>query len=581
MQPAWNRLLRVLFAVYAGLTALHVGWVMAHEPFAFDAWNIASDTGAKPFSLSRFIHYWGYEYTHSNPRVGQAFTYLAYKLTWFAVVATPVAFVALTLAVFVLGTGRWPRRGRDTALWALAIGSCWFALPQLGKTMFCRAYGANYVYGAAIQLWFLVPLRLRVRATPLRIALIAVAGVVAGLCNEHTGPVLCLGLVLWAWRSRERLAIAGAVGAIVGFAAIFFAPGQGERYEGLAQQTSLVGRLLQRAVIGNLEILRDGLLAAAPLLAVIVIAMIVGRERPKHALRLVGGALVVGTLVTMTIFVSPKLGSRFFIAPTALLLAAFIAVADEVLVTPRQLAPFVAFAVIASIYAAARSVPLYGRVARQSAARLAALEAAGPGTVFTADAFEQVDDSWWFLGDDFRDIKKRRMIIDYFDLKGLVFRAYDAEAPLGVSDVRLVPHVGAGCLPRFELDGYRALDVATVHQATLDAIARLDTPVDHLDLTVDFAGTPPVFPAPLLLSRWTPTHFEHYAGAIRRESRTSRAVEVPKDLDGADLYIFHIDGKLVRLDASHRFKPWGNGIYWAIACQRDACFVFAATRLGR
>ena len=83
------------------------------------------------------------------------------------------------------------------------------------------------------------------------------------------------------------------------------------------------------------------------------------------------------------------------------------------------------------------------------------------------------------------------------------------------------------------------------------------------------------------MSRWTPAHFEHYAGAIRRESRTIRAVDVPKDLDGADLYIFHIAGKLVRLDASHRFTPWGNGIYWAIACRRDACFVFAATRLGR
>ena len=106
----------------------------------------------------------------------------------------------------------------------------------VGKTMFCRAYGANYVYGAAIQLWFLVPLRLRVRATPARIALFGIAGVVAGLCNEHTGPVLCLGLALWAWRSRDRLAIAGAAGAIVGFAAIFFAPGQGERYEGLAQR---------------------------------------------------------------------------------------------------------------------------------------------------------------------------------------------------------------------------------------------------------------------------------------------------------------------------------------------------------
>jgi hypothetical protein len=228
---------------------------------------------------------------------------------------------------------------------------------------------------------------------------------------------------------------------------------------------------------------------------------------------------------------------------------------------------------------------MYARLHDQSDARMAALEASKPGTVFTAEAFEQVDDSWWFLGDDFRDILKRRMVRDYFDLAGVVFRAYDAEAPLAVSDVRLVPETGAGCLPRFELDGYRALDVDSLHKATLDAIARLPEtpkPIDHLDLEVEFAGERPELPRPhLYLSRWTPEHFEHYAGTIKRESRTTRAVDVPKELADAELYIFHIAGKLQKLDASHRFTPWGNGIYWALACRSDACFVFAATRLGR
>ena len=227
-------------------------------------------------------------------------------------------------------------------------------------------------------------------------------------------------------------------------------------------------------------------------------------------------------------------------------------------------------------------MPMYARLHAQSDARLAALEASKPGTVFTAEAFEQVDDSWWFLGDDFRDIRKRRMVRDYFDLSGVVFRAYDPEAPLAVSDVRLVADAGTGCLPHFELDGYRALDVESLHKATLDAIARLPEPVERLDLSVEFAGARPELPRPhLYLSRWTPEHFEHYAGAIRRESRTRRIVDVPKDLADADLYVFHIAGKLVRLDASHRFTPWGNGIYWALACRGDACFVFAVTRLGR
>jgi hypothetical protein len=602
---------RIVFAAYAAATAVHVGFVMAREPFEFDAWNIAVDTGAQPFSLGRFFAYWKYEYTHSNPRIGQAFTYLAYKLSAFAVITTPLAFLALTLAVFVLATTRWPRRNRDLALWAIAIGSCWFALPQIGKTMFCRAYGANYLYGAVLQLWFLVPLRLGVRASPgsslrsargtsppylrhpahfvrsppARLALYALAGVIAGLCNEHTGPALCLFMALYAWRSRDRFVIAGAAGVIAGFAAIFFAPGQGERYEGLAQQVSLVGRLVQRGVIGNLEIFRDGLLAAAPLLGLIAIVCAIAARndvRPRAALNLIGGALIAAIVVTATIFVSPKLGSRFFVAPMALLLAGFVALCDEVLTTPRRLAPFVVLAVAASGYAAARTVPMYARLADQSAARITALEATKPGTVFTAESFEQVDDSWWFLGDDFRDIRKRRMVRDYFALAGVVFRAYDADAPLAVSDVRLVPEAGSGPVARFELDGYRALDIDSIHKATLDAIARLDPPVDHLDLAVEFTGARPELPrAKLYLSRWTPTSFEHYAGAIRRESRTTRVVDVPKEVAEAELYIFHIAGKLEKLDASHRFTPWGTGIYWALACRGDACFVFATAKLGR
>jgi hypothetical protein len=166
-----GRVLRLLFVAYVAATAVHIGLVMAHEPFAFDAWNIAADTHAQPFSLARLFDYGTFEYTHSNPRLGQWFTYLAYKLAYFASIATPLAYLALSLAICVLGLGRWPggrnraaggRRtvNRDLALWAIAVGFVWFAIPRIGMIMFCRAYGANYLYGAAIQLWFVVPLSL-------------------------------------------------------------------------------------------------------------------------------------------------------------------------------------------------------------------------------------------------------------------------------------------------------------------------------------------------------------------------------------------------------------------------------------
>ena len=614
--PAWSRILRALFVAYVTATAVHVGWIMAHEPFSFDAWNLAVDTHAKPITLGRFLDYWQFEYTHSNPRLGQAFTYLSYKLEWFAVIATPLMFVGMSLAVFVLGCARWPswRRGRDLALWAIAIGFIWFSLPQIGKTMFCRSYGANYLYGAVIQLWFLVPLRLAKSASPAKGAAYFVAGVAAGFCNEHTGPALCAFMLGYAWwtqhrtRVRQTFAWAGAAGVVVGFAAIFFAPGQGQRYEGLAQRVTLFGRLLQRGITGNLDIFRDLVLAAAPLLGLLVIVAVIGmgdtvddaaRAARKRALTTIALAMIAGTMVTATIFVSPKLGPRFYLISMALLLAGFVALADAVLVTPRRLAPFVALAVIASIYAATKTVPLFSRLEIESRERLAALEATRPGTTFTAESFEQVDDSWWFLGDDFRDVRKRDLVATYFDLSGVIFRAYDPNAPLGVSDVRLVPTydlVPPSCLDEYgglELGTYRGLDVASIQAAMVAGIAQLRTHLhsarlDRLDLTVEFVGERPALPRPLLLvGRWRPDHVEGWAGAILRKTRaTVRDIALPKDLPkDFEIYIYDVGGEAKRLGTAGgeplQYVPWKTGAYWVLACRPAECFVIAATRQAR
>ncbi len=609
-----GRVLRVLFVAYVVATAVHIGLVMFHEPFAFDAWNIASDTHAEPFSLSRFLEYGVGQYTHSNPRIGQWFTYLAYKLEYFAVIATPLVFVGLALVVTTLGLGRFPRwrRGRDLALYALALGCLWFALPRIGMIMFCRAYGANYLYGAAIQLAFLIPIRLRPDGTGAMRACIPyfLFGVIAGTCNEHTGPTLVLGALGYAaWLHyrggpRPKLALAGAFGVVIGFAMIFFAPGQGERYDGLAAKVSLVGRLLQRGVTSNLDIFGNFMIATVPVLSLIVIVLAIGandpdRDAQRSPLRLLGWTLLAGSLVTATVFVSPKLGPRFYLHSCALLLACFIGMADAVLTTTRRLVPFVLLAVAASVYAGVRTIPLFLRLHEASDERLAALAAARPGSVFTADSYDQVEDSWWFLGDDFRDIKKRELITTYFGLKDVVFRAVDLDAPLGVSDVRLAPRYvlsPASCLDEYggiELGGFRSLDVASLHRAMKLAIERLRERLgtrgrlDQLELAVDFLGEPPPLPrARLLLGRWTPTSFEGYAGSIERGGAgTTRVITLPKELRGTDLeiYIYRVGTEARRLgtarDGTFEYEPWKRGAYWALACKPTECFVIAATRL--
>jgi hypothetical protein len=578
MSPAWSRVLRVLAVVYVTAAVVHVGWVMAHEPFAFDAWNVAMDTKAQPFSIGRFFDYWSYEYTHSNPRIGQAFTYLSYKLEYFAVVATPLAYLAIAVGTFVLGTGRRPRRGRDFALVCIALGFIWFAFPQIGKTLFNRAYGANYVYGAAIQLWFLVALRIgRLRPIPFFFA-----GLVAGLCNEHTGPTLCAFMLAYAWfRHRgDRAVWAGAVGCIIGFAALFFAPGQGERYDGLVQKVGLVGRLLSRGITGNLDIVRSGLLGAAPLLAVVVIVILVGKrdENDRPARNLITLGLIATLTIAISLFVSPKLGPRFFIMPLAVVLAGVVALIDARF-TDRQLIPAVVLAVVATGYAMLHTIQLYKHLDEGSRERLAALRAAPAGSVFTADSFEQVDDSWWSLGDDFRDIRKRQMIASYFGLYDVVYRAFDPEAPLGVTDVRLLPHSEGKCIEgELELGWYKGNDVASIYSAFKRAVDR--SHLVNVELLVKFIGARPRLPREKLV-------VDSYVAQIQRKPRhRERRIVLPASIARADIevFIYQVGGEARRLGTGTEnlvYVPWKTGAYWVLACDIQQCFVVAALRQAR
>ena len=598
----------MLFVAYVAATLVYIAWIMAHEPFSFDAWNVAMDTKAKPFSIGNFFEYWRYEYTHSNPRIGQPMTYLAYKLEYFAVIATPIAYAALTLAITVLGLARWPfRRGKDLALWAVVTGFVWFALPELPKTLFNRAYGANYIYGCAIQLWFLVPLRLTRDgiASPVMCAGYALAGIFAGMCAEHTGPTLALFCVCYAYWTQRRtgtrptLLWSGAAGIIGGFALIFFAPGQGERYEGLAQRASMFGRVINHGLAGNLEILSNLVVAAAPALVLIAILTAASRERPQGALRFVAIALAAATLMALTLFVSPKApGTRFYVASCALLLAAAVALADAALESARSLAPFVTIAVLATAYTGFRTIPLYAHAKRDSDARIAALETSKPGSVFVADAFEQVDESWWFYGDDFRDTKKRELVTNYFGLGGVVFRAYDITAPLGirsasfVASVKSEPPICVDDHGGFALGSYKGFDLPGIFREMTTSVQllreRLGPTVDvrQVDLGVSLGDPDAHLPRPtILVARWQPDHFEGHVGQIVRHGTShTRDVVLPKELRGSDLeiYVYLVGGEAKKLgtgkDATLQYEPWKSGVYWVMACGKDECFVFAATR---
>lgn len=618
--------LRWLFALYIALTVGHLAFVVAHEPFAFDAWNVAMDTGAQPFSFARFFEFWREQYFSSNPRIGQPLTYLAYKLHGVAEVGTPLAFLGLVGAAFVLGLGRWPswRRGSDLALLTIATGSLWFAAPELPAHLFCRAYAANYVWAAAIQLWFVAAIRLHLARVGDEVTVrqqvgLLFFGVLAGLCNEHTGPTLVagvLGAAFWCARRHGRWPrglLAGAAGAALGFLLLFFAPGQGERYDGLAQRASLTGRLLSRGLRQNLDIFDDLLFAAAPLLVLMVLAIVLGEltrggearaetaPARRGALRLVAIALAAAVAMTVTIFVSPKLGTRFYLHSMMLLLAAFLAVLSAFVERPRWWAPFVVVAVLASAYAAGRTIPLYHRLAAASDTRLAELAATAPGAAYTARGWEQVQRSWWFLGDDFRDVKKRELITRYFGLRAVLFRGVDPDAPLWVTDLLLSPRprfAPARCLEDEPTVGFGRVsgrDVPAVQASFREAVTELlhagvGRP-EEIELAVKFTGAPPPLPeGRLLAARWRDGRFDELRARLTREgrSRQRQVVAAPALAQAGpwQMYVMLVGepprllGELPKAPGKApelAFEPWRSGAYWVLACARGECWIVAAT----
>jgi hypothetical protein len=611
------RILKILFVAYVVATAVHLMYVIAHEPFGFDAWNVAVDTGAKPFSFGRFLAFWHQQYTSSNPRIGQPMAYFAYKLGGVTEVGTTIAYFAIVVSGFILGVGRWPSRrsGKDLATLAIGIGFVWFAVPSFGAYMFSRAYATNYVWAAAIQLGLLAALRLHRIDAPSgigKLVVMLVIGVIAGMCNEHTGPTLLVAIVAYlVWNRRAhgvhvRIGYAAALGVIAGYALLFFAPGQSQRYEGLAEKYSVVQQIFVRGVSGNLEIFQGLLFCAAPVLLIVLAMVAIGslarrgelapdvRQRQRAAVLALLVALLAATLITATVMASPKLGPRFYMHAMLGVLAGVMAIARAYLDSPRAFAPFVILAVFASGYAAARTVPSYTHYKRDADQRLTELAAMPAHGVYTADAWDQVSETWWFLGDDFRDQKKREMVARYFGLDRVLFRGSDVWTALGVADVKLQMHYHLEpelCLDevdKLELKPYIGRDIAALHHAFLDAVTEIErTAPAHLrsiDLVATFLGEAPPLPRPqTYVARWRDGAVEAFTASLGRAGRSKdRTIRLADDVTAPDwdVYVVAIGDKPRLLgktrDRQFTYQPWRTGQYWVLVCDQSACFVTMA-----
>jgi hypothetical protein len=416
------------------------------EPVMRDGWGHFLMHQREPMSLGAVVEFAKGAYTHNNPRLGQIVTFLQFTPGPWHTLFTPIGELATFYLLCALVLGRWPspKRSNDALLFLVVFAMTAITAPEFGWMLFYRPFAGNYVFGLLVNLAFLVPYRFTYAEPRTHgwwwIAIMIVLGVASGLCNEHTGPGVVAAAVVATyacWRRDHRLMwwqVAGVLAMIAGGIALFEAPGQAIRYNGLANHGSMLARILDRGLRADLVIL--GTLAAylalvLPWCVIAVIARLRGPApapvaRSRRWSELAIAALSV--IVILTLLASPKVGPRLYFASVALACAAIASLVVRQLVARwAQLAAGLLAAAVVGFFCI-KCVVAYHELGPAFEARLARLRAAPANSVLDLPSFP-VRRSRWSLDDDLRIAQIRNMVAASF---GLALIKLDG---VGVADV--------------------------------------------------------------------------------------------------------------------------------------------------
>ena len=317
----------------------------------------------------------------------------------------------------------------------------WLAAPAPSLVWFYRPFTCNYLFAFSTHLLLMLPFRFALAGRdPTRAWLapaLALVGVLAGMSNEHTGPATILALIVVAVvlvrrGVRRAWILIGPLALTIGYAGLYLAPGQDERYGGTGARESRLGSLLQRGLEGAYDTIAETIVHAqlGAMVALAAIAVAVWRARRRGGplagpdrgqaiaiVLLIGWAsLIVGTMLW-----SPRLGERLYFAPVVLLVTAALIALEPLLRADRALGR--ACAVVAVALVAIHAVILLRvqlQVHADGADRFARLSRAPAGSVAVVPAFRHNQHERWFWGDDFVYASLREYVAhDVFGLAGI------------------------------------------------------------------------------------------------------------------------------------------------------------------
>ncbi len=411
-----------------------------HTPTLLDDWYQLPWHAHHAFGLRSIWEYAHYNYFHFNPRIGDVLLMIINGPHAFHLVLTPLVQLALLPLAFAVIFARWPRPTlRDLQLLLLLQALLWLVMPIPGIVYFYRPFATNYLWSFTIMLALFAPYRIELaRAepgparhwlTPLMLPL----GWLAGMGNEHTGPtamVVMGALVYWAWR-KQRLRpwmIAGLVGLYIGYPMLFFAPGQTQRYAGMATKASPVHLLLTRGLGGNWDIIIMFLGEAQAAIDILLVALLVGLRRGKLPV-LARGTLAVALVLiasafgmVATLFASPTVGERLFFAPAVLFVGALVLLADWLFEQRASRRVLVLVAIVLFGYQLERMVQITWTGWEQNQARMAQLAAAKPDTVAIVRPYGLWKRSRYWWGDDLQYASLREYVAnEVYGLHGIEY----------------------------------------------------------------------------------------------------------------------------------------------------------------
>ena len=580
-----------------------VGWLREHE--------------LTPGSVAERARW---NYLHYNPRLGETFLLLVNGPWPFRVLLTPLIELLLLWVVFALAFGRWPRPSARDAGWLVVLQALlWAASPAPGLLWFYRPFTTNYLYGVALHLLVVVPYRFAlvpvgggsVRARVWWAPAIFVGGVAAGWSNEHTGPAtivaaIALSVTLVRRGVRRVWMAAGIAGLALGWAALYLAPGQSQRYGGTGATESRAASLAGRGLEGAYDVVAQTVLhaQAGVVLGLAVIAIAVSRAArrgtsiagpSRDATFGIAGLIAWAGAIVVTLWASPRLGERLYLAPAVLLVVALAVAMDAALAADRVLRRAVV-AVAAVIVVAHGAIFLRAQIGAHADAsdRFARLERAADGTVAVVPPFRAPGRSRWFWGDDFTYASLREYVAhEVFGLAGIELEGAPGWAePTPPFRFEVVytfepPLDRAALAARVTLPDYTPTywEWALAQQRRLEpALRAIDghrlRAIDVRVTGVDAAIGAVLRGRPLFADRWADGTWRFIYGR-RRVSADGwpmwRFVDATLPAGLADAYVVGCGVTTqVAIDAQHlsvAFQPRCSDLHVAIACTPRECWL--------